>query len=74
MANTSVDRIFGALSAPRQMQVAQPIGSPTREVPQFAAKQRAVEGMSLPGKNPFGQISPVVANDVQGKKLPALYA
>jgi len=70
----SIDKLFGALTAPPKLPV-QSIGAPQREVPQFAAAQpRALEGMSLPGKNPFGQISPVITNDKQGQKLPALYA
>ncbi|OGI00346.1 MAG: hypothetical protein A2Y25_10600 [Candidatus Melainabacteria bacterium GWF2_37_15] len=73
---TGIDKIFGNLTAPKQAALyqTQPLGRPAAEAPISFASSRSVEGMSLPGKNPFGQISPNVTNDQQANKLPRLYA
>jgi len=66
----SVKPIFGQLAG---MSRTTPLG-PKAEHPVSFASSRSVDGMSMPGKNPFGQISPNMTNENQANKLPRLYA
>jgi len=75
MANESVNRIsqFPTRTSPADQPI-RPL--PAREALYFAAgaQKKDLESIAMPGKNPYGQISPNVTTTIRGIKLPSLYA